>query len=85
MTAPKDHSKRYEPPKIPSGAHEVLWQLFRNGPTWDGNIVCKVSRVWLWENGFSDRAAGFNFLTAPGVEMAVSLGMDRRKEKERRT
>jgi hypothetical protein len=29
----------------------------------------------------ADKASGFNFLTAAGVDMAVSLGMDRRKEK----
>jgi hypothetical protein len=68
-------------PDMPSGVHEALWQMFRNGPIWDGDLVCKTSRKWLVEQGMADKASGFNFLTAAGVDMAVSLGMDRRKEK----
>jgi hypothetical protein len=67
---------------MPSGVHEALWQMFKDGPIWDGNLVCKTSRKWLVESNMATRAAGFNFLTAAGVEMAVSLDMDRRKEKE---
>jgi hypothetical protein len=55
--------------------------MFRNGPIWDGDLVCKTSRKWLKQNGFADQSSGFNFLTAAGVDMAASLGMDRRKEK----
>lgn len=67
---------------MPSGVHEALWQMFKNGPIWDGNLVCKASRKWLREQGYADQSSGFNFLTATGVDLAVSLGMDRRKEKE---
>lgn len=67
---------------MPSGVHEALWQMFCGGPIWDGNLVCKTSRKWLVENGLANRASGFNFLTGTGVDMAVSLGMDRRKERE---
>ena len=69
-------------PSMPSGVHLALWQMFKGGPIWDGNLVCKTSRKWLVEAGMADKVAGFNFLTARGVEMAVSLDMDRRKEKE---
>lgn len=66
--------------EMPSGVHEALWQMFLSGPIWDGNLVCKTSRKWLVSNGMADRAEGFNFLTGAGVAMAVSLGMDQRKE-----
>ena len=69
--------------QMPVAVHEVLWQLFRNGPTWDGDLIDKQSRTWLMQQGLADKVEGYNFLTEPGVSMAVSLGMDRRKEKER--
>ena len=69
---------------MPSGVHVALWQMFKDGPIWDGDLVCKTSRKWLRQNGFADQSSGFNFLTAAGVDMAVSLGMDRQKEKEKR-
>ena len=68
--------------KIPSGVHEALWQMFVGGPVHDGNLVCKTSRQWLKQQGYADQSSGFNFLTAQGVDLAVSLGMDRRKERE---
>ncbi len=69
-------------PTMPSGTHEALWQMFCSGPVWDGDLVCKTSRTWLVNNGLAFRAAGFNSLTSNGVDMAVSLEMDRRKERE---
>jgi len=66
---------------MPSGVHVALWQMFKNGPIWDGDLVCKTSRKWLVENGMAEKSSGFNFLTADGVDMAVSLEMDRRKER----
>lgn len=69
-------------PDMPSGVHEALWQMFCGGPIWDGNLVCKTSRKWLVANGLAAQASGFNFLTCLGVDMAVSLGMDARKERE---
>ena len=69
-------------PDMPSGVHEALWQMFCGGPIWDGNLVCKTSRKWLVANGLAAQASGFNFLTCPGVDIAVSLGMDARKERE---
>ena len=69
---------------MPSGVHEVLWQMFKDGPIWDGNLVDKEARKWLVQNQYAEQSSGFNFLTAQGVDMAVSVGMDRRKEKEGR-
>lgn len=65
---------------IPSGSHEALWQMFADGPIWDGNLVCKTSRKWLVTNGYAEQSSGFNFLTAAGVNLAVSLDMHHRKE-----
>ena len=75
----------YEIHNMPSGVHETIWQLFRNGPTWDGDLVDKASRKWCVQNGLAAQTHGFNLLTTEGVAMAVSLGMDRRKEKECRS
>lgn len=69
---------------MPRGVHEALWQMFKDGPIWDGNLVDKEARKWLKTQGYAERSSGFNFLTAMGVDLAVSLGMDRRKEKEDR-
>ncbi|WHZ33444.1 hypothetical protein [Sagittula sp. MA-2] len=66
---------------MPSGVHEALWQMFLSGPIWDGDLVCKTSRKWLVEQGYAGKSSGFNFLTAQGVDLAVSVGMDRKKEK----
>lgn len=68
--------------EMPSGVSEALWQMFCGGPIWDGNLVCKTSRKWLALQGYAAQSSGFNFLTTAGVDLAVSLGMDRRKEKE---
>lgn len=68
--------------EIPASVHESIWQMFRYGPIWDGNLVCKTSARWLQQQGYAARTSGFNFLTSAGVDLAVSLGMDRRKETE---
>ncbi len=70
--------------KMPSGVHEALWQMFKDGPIFDGDLVDKEARKWLVQNRYAEQSSGFNFLTAQGVDMAVSVGMDRRKEKEAR-
>lgn len=67
--------------EMPSGVHEVLWQLFKNGPTFDGDLVCKQSRNWLKDQGYCEQSSGYNFLTALGVDFCISVGMDARKQK----
>lgn len=66
----------------PTGTRATLWQMFRDGPVWDGNLIGKAARSWLVENGLAERASGFNFLTGAGVDTAVALGMGERKEAE---
>lgn len=62
-------------------SNEVLWQLFKNGPTWDGDIISKADRDWLVTNEFAERSNGWNWLSHDGVIAAIVLGYDRRKEK----
>ena len=66
---------------MPSGIQEALWQMFKDGPTWDGNLLSKAARTWLVQNGLAFRTKGYNALTPEGVEMAVSPGMGERKDK----
>jgi len=66
---------------MPSSVNESLWQMFKDGPTWDGNLVSKAARTWLVENGLAFRAKGYNALTEKGLEMGVSLGMCERKDR----
>jgi hypothetical protein len=66
---------------MPSGIQEALWQMFKDGPTWDGNLLSKAARTWMVQNGLAFRAKGYNALTEEGVQMAVSLGMGERKDR----
>lgn len=54
-------------------AMEVLWQLFRDGPTWDGNICSKAGRGDLFDIGYASRVNGWSFITAEGMEFAVRV------------
>ena len=74
MTTPKTVAD------MPSSTHEAIWQMFKDGPTWDGNLVSKPARAWLLNEGFAFRSSGYNALTVKGVEMAVSLGMGSKKD-----
>lgn len=65
-----------------SGAErETLWQLFRNGPTWDGNLASKSGRDALHEMGFVDRFDGWNWLKSEGVILAIEIGLGKDTEK----
>lgn len=68
----------------PHGQREVLWQLFRNGPTWDGDIVMKQGRDQLFDKGFASRYQGWSYLTNTGMQVAIAMCMDRDKEKHER-
>ena len=67
----------------PHGQREVLWQLFRNGPTWDGNIISKPDRDELFKLGLAERVDGWSYLTRDGIEAAIAAGFDKRKDSER--
>lgn len=60
---------------------DTIWQLFRNGPTWDGNMVSKTERDEAVKAGLIDRCEGWNWLTHSGVMLALELGMGRDTEK----
>src|SRR5579859_2582527 len=63
-------------------ARECLWQLFRDGPTWDGNICTKAGRGQLFEVGYADRHNGWSFLTKDGMKFAIdSMNMGDDKER----
>ena len=63
-----------------SGAEiDVLWCLFKNGPTWDGNIPSKTGRNDLIDRGLVYRDDGWSILTVDGFHAAVAAGMDKKK------
>jgi hypothetical protein len=63
---------------------EVLWCLFANGPTEDGNMPSQGGRDQLLEKNLIDRADGWQWLTREGVMLALGLGMDHQKDNWRR-
>jgi hypothetical protein len=67
-----------------AGQREVLWQLFANGPTFDGDIVSKPDRDALIKLGLVARENGWADLTRDGMEDALAAGFDRRKDKRDR-
>ncbi len=62
---------------------ETMWQLFKNGPTWDGNLISKTDRSILHDMGLVDRAHGWNWLTSAGMRLAIDLGMGMDENKKR--
>lgn len=62
-------------------AAEVLLQLWRHGPIWDGYLLSKIGRDELVDQGLVDRTEGFNFLTRDGVR--VLAGTTHGWEKQR--
>lgn len=56
---------------LTAGAVEVLGQLFVKGPTWDGDILSKMGRNELYDNGLIERMQGWNFLTRDGMQAAI--------------
>jgi hypothetical protein len=63
-------------------AIETLWQLFRNGPTWDGDLASKTGRDELVKLGLVDRGRGYQWLVWAGIDEALARGYDRRKERD---
>ncbi len=67
-------------PKGLSGAEwDVLWCLFRNGATWDGNIPSKSGRDSLIERDLAYRDDGWTILTIHGFHAAIAAQMDKKK------
>lgn len=55
--------------------NEVLMQLFCYGPIWDGNLVSKMDRDILVEDGLVDRWNGWNYLNRLGVKIGYEAGL----------
>lgn len=73
--------------KLTPQAIESMRCMFLHGPTWDGNIPSKSGRDELFDLKLATRIQGYSWLTADGIRLALSNGMDREKdrwERERR-
>jgi hypothetical protein len=62
---------------------DLLWQLFKDGPTHDSNLLSKPARTWLIEKGFAEREDGWNYLTPFGITLCLELGMGALKDSDR--
>ncbi|KIP99085.1 hypothetical protein RU07_20660 [Agrobacterium tumefaciens] len=69
-----------EQPELSGAATDVLWCLFKQGPTWDGDLPSKSGRSDLVDKGYAERADGWNWLTASGTLLAINNGLGLRKE-----
>lgn len=58
---------------LSSSAIAMLHQLFKSGPTWDGNVISKAGRGELVKAGLAFHVAGFASLTEEGVKLAASV------------
>ena len=74
--------------KCPTGLNnlekDTLWQMFRYGPTWDGDLCSKSGRDGLVQRGYAGRFDGWNWLTDDGARLACELGFGARKEADNR-
>ncbi len=55
-------------------ATEQLKVLFKNGVTWDGDLINKAARDELYKLELVDKCEGWNFITKLGVRYLVSIG-----------
>lgn len=58
---------------------DVMWCLFKQGATWDGGIPSKSGRDSLIDRGLVYRENGWAYLTIPGFQAAMMIGMDKKK------
>lgn len=66
--------------ELSGAALDVLWQLFKNGPTWDGDLSSKRGRDQLVRLNLAQRGCdGWQWLTEDGVQAALDRGTDDRK------
>ncbi len=66
-------------PQLSGAEREVLWCLFKHGPTWDGDIPSKSGRTELVSKGYVAQAEGWNWLTTEGGTLAIARGLHLRK------
>lgn len=71
------------PKPLSGAARDVLWQLFRYGPTWAGDLASKSGRGDLLDLGYAQTGDGWSWLTEAGVLLALELGDGRKKESRR--
>lgn len=64
---------------LSGAAIDVLWSLFKHGPSWDGCLPSKTGRDQLVRLGMADRMDGWNWLTRDGIISALAYRFDRRK------
>src|SRR5688572_10120614 len=69
---------------LSGAAIEVLHCLFIHGPTWDGDVPSKSGRDELFDLKLIGRCEGYQFLTLPGVRLALANKIDRHKNAARR-
>lgn len=65
---------------LSAAEYDVLWCLFRNGPTWDGNVPSKTGRNNLIDRGLAYRDDGWTVLTIDGFHAAIAAGMAEKKD-----
>lgn len=58
-----------------SAERDVLRQLFKNGPTWDGNIASKAGRSTLFSEKLAEYHNGYTQLTLSGLKRCLEDGM----------
>jgi len=58
-----------------SAERDVLRQLFKNGPTWDGNITSKTGRDGLFRYKLAEYENGYTQLTIDGLKLCLNAGM----------
>jgi hypothetical protein len=67
--------------RLTPSAIESMRCMFLHGPTWDGNIPSKSGRDELFDLKLAARINGWSWLTAEGMRLALSNGMDRDKDR----
>jgi len=53
---------------------EQLKQLLA-GPVWDGNLIDKSARDWLFNRNCIHRCNGFNFVVTEGIKLACLFNL----------
>jgi hypothetical protein len=75
--------KRFNVSPMTELQRDTLWQLFKDGPTRDGDLISKPARTWLIEKEYVEREDGWNYLTHNGITLCLELGMGALKDSDR--